>query len=427
MATEKKVEDFRNEIGEPVEGGDAHDFGRTGSTFGAFFNVVCIIAGTGTLGLPNTLAVGGWVSLIFIVLSAAIAWYTGNLLIECLYYKPGKRLSSYPDVGEEAFGKVGRVFVQFFHYAIMLGASCLFILLTGLNLTRMFATYDIALDMKLMTLVGGVLVLIPYSLFKNMREVSFLSVFGALATLVVIVVTVVTGVIDIPNQTDAKHDNVLWEGIPIALATISFSYGGNVVYPHVEASMKNPKAWRKMLFSSMVTVSVFYIIISVVGYYVYGRMVESPVLNSIPQGVANVVATAFITFHVIAAAPILLCGFSLEMENSFNINRDHMGPIKEFVIRFSLRVLITGILTVIAVYVPYFGDFMSLVGALANCMIVFVIPVICHLKLYGWRDRKWYEYIWMFIVIVVGLIGCILGAIDAIKSLAAHFAADAKV
>lgn len=41
----------------------------TGSSFLAYFNVVCVIAGTGTLGLPAALKLGGWIGLVILFLA----------------------------------------------------------------------------------------------------------------------------------------------------------------------------------------------------------------------------------------------------------------------------------------------------------------------------------------------------------------------
>ncbi|KAJ9071647.1 hypothetical protein DSO57_1034936 [Entomophthora muscae] len=121
-------------VGDCSDGESVGSDERKGSNLGALFNIVCSIAGAGTLGMPYSFRQGGWVAAGFIVLSSVVAWYTGVIMVECLYYDPGKRLSSYPAIGEAAFGRAGRVFVQFFHYTIVLGVSTLYIMLAGINI-----------------------------------------------------------------------------------------------------------------------------------------------------------------------------------------------------------------------------------------------------------------------------------------------------
>lgn len=45
------------------------DRSKQGSSFTAFFNVVCVVAGTGALGLPYALSQGGWIGLFILGLS----------------------------------------------------------------------------------------------------------------------------------------------------------------------------------------------------------------------------------------------------------------------------------------------------------------------------------------------------------------------
>lgn len=61
-------------MNEEFEYGDKNvEFGidrsKQGSSFTAFFSVVCVVAGTGALGLPYALALGGWIGLFILGLS----------------------------------------------------------------------------------------------------------------------------------------------------------------------------------------------------------------------------------------------------------------------------------------------------------------------------------------------------------------------
>ncbi|KAK9712820.1 hypothetical protein K7432_006892 [Basidiobolus ranarum] len=395
---------------------------RTGSSFGAYFNIVCVIAGTGTLQLPLALNQGGWISVFMIVLSACIATYTGQLLIKCLYYDGVTRLPDYPSIGEAAFGKFGKLFVRVFYYSILLGASCIYILLAGQNAWELLRGWGVAASEKVCIIVAAVIICLPYIALKSLKEVAILAIFGAVATLVVVLVVVIEGFIQLPSlvptaTTEYGHAFARGSGIPIALASISFSYGGNVIYPHVEEGMRNPKSWNKVLFLAIATITGMYLLISVCGYYVYGNAAKSPIYLNIPHNAGYYIAVILITIHVILAAPILLTSFANEMEMIFKIDRKYHSASKEFLLRGALRTVVIVVLTVIALFLPYVPELMSLIGALSNCIIVFVAPIVLYLKLYGWKSVSKLELLWCLIVVAVGLLGCILGAKDAIISL----------
>ncbi|KXN74026.1 hypothetical protein CONCODRAFT_83148 [Conidiobolus coronatus NRRL 28638] len=422
MISEKKSNltdiSVKSEI-DNVGTGDVHQKG--GSSFGAYFNVVCVIAGTGTLGLSHAIQQGGWISIIFFLITALIAVYTGKLLIECLYVNPDKRLEEFPDIGRAAFGTFGFYFVKIFHYSISLSASCLYILLTGRNCFLIASENGSDISQPVWTVIAGIVVLIPVICLKTLKEVAFIAAVGVLSTLVVIVVVLVGGIIDMPANLHQTHSVVNGSGFPLALATIAFSYGGNVVYPHVEATMQNPKNWTKVLMFAMLTITVMYFLVAISGYYVYGDSTVSPILENLPQGAIRLTGLVSITLHVIMAAPIYVCSFSLEQENILKIDTKHMGPKKEFFCRAVLRTFIVAILTVIAIYIPFFSDLMSLVGAVANCMTIFIIPTVCHYKLFGFKNRPKWEYVWTLIVIGLGLFGLIMGTVESVKLLIADF------
>lgn len=68
--------------------GDAYANAPAGraTNFQAYVNVVSVLAGAGTLGLPAALRDAGWVGLAILALACAMAVYANQKLIECLYY-----------------------------------------------------------------------------------------------------------------------------------------------------------------------------------------------------------------------------------------------------------------------------------------------------------------------------------------------------
>jgi amino acid permease len=56
--------------------------------FNLSFMCSCVVAGSGTLGIPYALRQSGWIGLFLLMLSAVMSNYAGALLIKCLYYDP---------------------------------------------------------------------------------------------------------------------------------------------------------------------------------------------------------------------------------------------------------------------------------------------------------------------------------------------------
>jgi len=259
-----------------------------------------------------------------------------------------------------------------------------------------------------------------------LKEVAVMSIFGALATVVLVIVAVRGSIIDMDNPLydTATHRPVILSNLPTTVASISICYGGNVVYMHVEEAMRFPKSWNRVVAAALCTCSVLYLATAIPGYMAYGSDAKSPILENLPKDTFTKVGTVLIIIHVILAAPILLTSFALEFERLVDVTVARRGKMMERVYRSIIRLILVGICGGIACLVPYFGDFLSLLGALGNCTLIFILPILFYFKLIGWRQMKWYELLWCAIIVIIGAISAVIGSIDAIKALKKDFEHD---
>lgn len=394
---------------------------HAGSSFLAYFNVVCVVAGTGTLGLPYALRLGGWIGLFILFLAWTMSVYTGILLIRCLYANGKQRLSSYKEIATSCFGVVGGWVTFFLNAWILLGAPILYMVLSGANLNELCKGTAGEIGVVPWSIISCVIVGIPFVFVKSLKEVAWMSAMGAVATLIVVIIVLVVAIMDKSSLPDIHHDNVIWAQFPIALSTISFSFGGNAVYPHVEASMKKPSQWPKVVAAGLSTCALLYFLSAVPGYYVYGDTVQSPVYESISDGVPKIIAIVVMTFHVLAASPILLTSFALDAEDMLNITVERFGRIKEFIIRMLFRIFLMVVVGVIGACIPHFDHLMSLIGSFANCGLIFIFPILFYFKLTGFRNKPIYEIAWCCLTILLGIVGLIFGTISSIEALIDDF------
>ncbi|CAI2180086.1 9498_t:CDS:2 [Funneliformis geosporum] len=367
-----------------------------GSNWSAYINIVCVVAGSGTLGIPYAIQQGGWITILLLILSATMNIYANIKLIECLYKNNETRRISMSQVANDAFGKIGLGFVAFFFNSLSIGCPILYLILSGENFQILFKdNLGIDLGMETWVVICGSIMCIPFVLLKSMKETSWLSVLGALTTGMVVFVVLFTSLADLPNNRDNEHQLINLKNMPIALATVFFSYGGNIVYPHIEASMEHPKEWPKVFSLATATITIFYLLIGVSAYLTYGVTTLSPIYKSLPPGLALSTTIIMISIHILLALPIYQTAFALEIEDYLSIN-----------------------ITTLAIAIPYFANVMALLGALGNGVLLIVMPILIWIKLFGWNSLNgWKEKSWVIFVLMFAIFGAIVGTIEAISAL----------
>ncbi|KAI3939648.1 hypothetical protein MKW92_025010 [Papaver armeniacum] len=93
----------------------------TSTFFKTCFNGINALSGVGILSVPYALASGGWLKGVLLFVIAAAAFYTGLLMRRCI--DASSKIRTYPDIGEYAFGKKGRMMVSSFMYLELVCAT----------------------------------------------------------------------------------------------------------------------------------------------------------------------------------------------------------------------------------------------------------------------------------------------------------------
>lgn len=337
-------------------------------------------------------------------------------------YRPRKqtsRLPSYKDVAEDAFGPVGGWVAFFFQAWILVGTPILYLVFCAANLNDLCAGSPGEIGIVPWTIIFCVVVAIPMIFLKTMKDIAWTSFVGVVAVLVTtFICVIVAGINDKQNNVSrmVRHDNIIWEGFPVALSTIAFSFGGNVVYPNVEASMKRPKDWNKVIIGGLTTCAILYILIAVPGYYVYGADVKNPLYNSLPNGVPRIICVVFVTLNVLVSAPIYLMSFVLDCEDILKVDRLQPGT-KAFIARATFRTSIMAFCGVVGCVVPYFDLLLDLFGAFGYCTTIFIIPIACYWRLTGVRNKPIWELAWNMLILVFGIVGLVFGTWGALEAL----------
>jgi amino acid permease len=287
--------------------------------------------------------------------------------------------------------------------------------------------------------VAACIVLIPTVFLRTINEIAPLAAFGMIASSLCVIEVVVFAIIFKPitpgtvseynlpvppsfNTTHhggapVSHHILSYTDFPSAFAAITLSFGGHAVFPSIEEHMPRPKQFNKAFNFAYFCLVVMYLATACFGYYAFGSVTYTPILCNFPRdnvsamGLITATTKLLIAFHVMSAYPILMNVVVREIETGSDLDAEG-----KTLWRTLLRTILVGSTCLIAIYVPYFGDMMQLVGAMCLTMIVFVLPVIFSWKLWG-ESMSVVQKTYGLFIIFVGTAGGFVGGIQAILAI----------
>ncbi|EOX90639.1 Transmembrane amino acid transporter family protein [Theobroma cacao] len=372
-----------------------------------FANIFIAIVGTGVLGLPYTFKKTGWLMGSLMLFSVALLTYYCMMLLVFTRRKLESRhgfskINSFGDLGFEVCGPIGRFAVDVMIVLAQAGFCVSYLIFIANTLAYVCIADN---HTKILGLSPKILFLwacFPFQLGLNsiatLTHLAPLSIFADVVDLGAVGVVMVEDVLFFLKNRPALKAfggfSVFFYGLGVAV----FSFEGVGMILPLELEAKYKEKFGKVLAFCMAFISSLYGAFGILGYLAFGEETKDIITTNLGPGVVSTVVQLGLCINLFFTFPLM------------------MNPVYEVVERricdsrycLWLRWVVVLGVSLVALTVPNFADFLSLVGSSVCCALGFVLPASFHLMVFK-NELAWNGLILDAVIVVVGLIMGISG------------------
>ncbi|KAI3507502.1 hypothetical protein L1887_22489 [Cichorium endivia] len=378
------------------------------------FNSVNVMVGVGVLSMPNTIAVAGWAGAGILFLFGLICCYTAYLMKLCFESKD--TIQTYPDIGEAAFGKYGRLTIAIILYTSLYAYCVEFIILEGDNLASLFPGVSLNrgglnTDPVHMFAVLSAVVMGSTLLVKNPRVISIFSATGVVATVMVILCVFWLGTMNVGFHE--RGPPIKLGGIAFSLGVYGFCFSGHCVFPNIYQSMADKNKFTKAMIICFLLCILMYGSVAVAGFLMFGEKSLSMITLNMPEdAVASKVALLTVFTLTFPTYALLMNPLASAIEELFppKVARSNWSFI-------TLRLALVASSVAIALSLPFFGLVMALMGSVLCILVSLILPSLCFLRIIGSKATTTQIFL-SICIMVLGFICMVMGTYSSLADIA---------
>ncbi|KAI1180861.1 transmembrane amino acid transporter protein-domain-containing protein [Nemania sp. FL0916] len=352
----------------------------TNSPLSAALLLLKSFVGTGVLFLPRAYLNGGMVfSNVVLVALASLSYYCFILLITTRLKIEG----SFGDIGGIVYGEWMRKLILASIVLSQIGFVAAYTVFTAENLQAfVLAVTNCGTHIKLTWLIlMQMIIFLPFSLFRDIGKLGFTALIADAFIIIGLAYLFYYDVLTLSTQGLADiilFNNKDWT---LFIGTAIFTFEGIGLIIPIQESMRNPAKFPKVMFSSMIIMSVIFITMGAVSYAAYGSKTETVVLLNLPQDNKFVNGVQLLySLAILLSTPLQIFPAIKITENALFTKSGKYNPYIKWqknMFRFFMVIL--------CALIAWGGSdnldkFVALVGNFACIPLTFIYPPLLHYK-----------------------------------------------
>eukprot|EP01013_Petalomonas_cantuscygni_P008060 TRINITY_DN20771_c0_g1_i1.p1 TRINITY_DN20771_c0_g1~~TRINITY_DN20771_c0_g1_i1.p1 ORF type:complete len:499 (+),score=48.52 TRINITY_DN20771_c0_g1_i1:57-1499(+) len=403
------------------------------SVLGVFANAFISFIGAGILDLPYAFSRVGWLLGTVMLAGIAVVNLYCMLLVIIMYdtlTDAGKSVKTYGDVGWYAMGRCGSLLADVFIAVSQVGFCIAYIVFINTNLLLVFRCSDVPAPVQMVVFTFGFGILSGLCLVRHLKWLAPSSIFADICYAVGITLILSFDFQNILQHThhdlhavgrDDATATFKTEGIPFFFGVVIYCFEGITLVIPIYSTFQRRFAFRVIWSVNTVIVTTLFILFGAIGYSAYGSATLDIVTLNMPSDVpATTLVRLVFCLGLFCTYPVMMFPVFSTIEGPLFAVLGRLsggGPTSFLELKRSVfRVAVVLMTFMVAVSVPNFGLFVSLVGSTACATLAFILPPLYHLRIC--RPRGLVAAIDVT-VLLLGLIGLAFGLAQSLSDVMA--------
>lgn len=370
-----------------------------------FANVFIAIVGSGVLGLPYTFKKTGWLMGLLTLFTVAFLTYHCMMLLVYTRRKLESHLgftkiTSFGDLGFTVCGPIGRLSVDVMIILSQAGFCVSYLIFIANTLAYIFNYSTTNLDPRIWGFTPKSVYIwgcFPFQLGLNsvptLTHLAPLSIFADIVDIgamgVVMVEDIMIFLKEMPVLQAFGGFSMFFYGLGVAVYAFE---GIGMVLP-LESETKEKEKFGKVLGLSMTFISLMYGGFGALGYFAFGEQTKDIITTNFGQGVVSILVQMGLCVNLLFTVPLMMNPVYEVVERRFCHSRYCLWLRWAMVLGVSL----------VALLVPNFADFVSLVGSSVCIILGFVLPALFHLMVFK-EEISWRGMVLDGTIVVLGVV-----------------------